>query len=318
MDIQKVGTFFNRRIKIRTLLTITLLLAYPALTISGRYLLERHIRRLVNSCQLGRIRTDIQRHRYIINGGTANVSLSGEVCNYLYLGTSGAGNSGTVEMTGGSLSTNYTYVGHGGTGTFNQSAGTNVVSSKLSLGYGSNGGYNLNGTGQLQASTESVGDFAGTGSFIQSAGTNTITTVLYVGSSSNANGSYDLSETGSLTAPNEYIGYYNIGTFSHSAGTNTVSGRLALGYEHNSNGTYNLSGTGQLNTGWEEVGIMGTGVFVQSGGANIMTHPSIGLTVGRGRRLQRNLYIKQRAIIRTKRVYWFLKHGQFPAVRRKQ
>ena len=83
----------------------------------------------------------------IYNGGTANVTQLGEACNYLYLGTSGTGNSGTVLMTDGSLSTNKEYVGVSGTGLFTQSGGTNTVLNNLYLAYDtdSNGTYNLNG-----------------------------------------------------------------------------------------------------------------------------------------------------------------------------
>ena len=46
---------------------------------------------------------DAGKNAYIDNGGTAQITQSGEECLYLYLGTS-AVTSGTVNMSGGSLS----------------------------------------------------------------------------------------------------------------------------------------------------------------------------------------------------------------------
>ena len=77
-------------------------------------------------------------------------------------------------MDGGSLNASYQYVGSTGTGTFTQTAGTNSITSNLYVGYntGSNGTYNLSGTGQLSAVSENVGYYSGTGTFIQTGGTN--------------------------------------------------------------------------------------------------------------------------------------------------
>jgi fibronectin-binding autotransporter adhesin len=115
---------------------------------------------------------------YISNGGTAIVTDSGEICNSLYLGESGAGKEGTVEMTGGSLSTSRALIGFTGDGTFNQSAGTNTVTNILFLGAnaGVNGTYNLSGTGQFSANREFIGfNPDATALFQQSGGTNTAT-----------------------------------------------------------------------------------------------------------------------------------------------
>ena len=54
----------------------------------------------------------------INNGGTATISTTGDACSNLYLGN-GTGNSGTVNMTGGSLAVaalGSEYVGYSGTG----------------------------------------------------------------------------------------------------------------------------------------------------------------------------------------------------------
>ena len=90
-NTQKFGTFFNRRIKIRTLLTITLLLAYPALTkatdnywnvASGDWSDTNP-----SPWSLGTVPTSTD-NAYIQNGSTAKITQTGEECDYLFLGTS--------------------------------------------------------------------------------------------------------------------------------------------------------------------------------------------------------------------------------------
>lgn len=147
------------------------------------------------------------------------------------------------------------------TGTVNQTGGQLVLAAGSSggqgglyLGYygGDTGFYNLSGNGSLQAVTEIVG-YGGTGTFAQTGGNNAVGTGgLFVGNqntysgTNNGTGTYTFS-SGTLTAPNESIGYHGSGTFTQSGGTNTVAagGTLSLGYQ--TTGTYNLSG-GTLNT----------------------------------------------------------------------
>ncbi len=192
--------------------------------------------------------TDID-YAYINNGGTAQITSSDEVCRDLYLGE-GSGESGSVTQTGG----------------------TNTLSGWLSLGEqsGSNGTYNLSGTGQLSADGETIG-YSGTGTFTQTGGTNTLSGWLYLGEQSGSNGTYNLSGTGQLSADWETIGDYGTGTFTQTGGTNTVSTSLYLGYAAGSNGTYNLSGTGQLSADGETIGYSGTGSFTQTGGTNTLS-----------------------------------------------
>src|ERR1035441_8009797 len=64
---------------------------------------------------------------YIANGGTANISLAGAACNYLYISSPTSANSSAIQMVGGGLSAAYESVGSDVTGTFNQSGGTNNV-----------------------------------------------------------------------------------------------------------------------------------------------------------------------------------------------
>ncbi len=208
---------------------------------------------------------------WIINGGTANVTQLGETCGTLSLGGSG---SGTVKMTGGSLSTaSYQYVGYSGTGTFMQSGGINGSGYfNLYLGYnaGSSGTYNLSGSGQLSPSYQYVG-YSGPGTFTQSGGTNSIFVNLYLGYNAGSSGTYNLSGSGQLSAGQEYVGHSGTGTFTQSGGSNTIIDQLSLGSGSGGTCTYNLSG-GQLSMSgfyaYEFVGGNGPGAFTQSGGTN--------------------------------------------------
>ena len=162
----------------------------------------------------------------VFNGGTVNITQSGEVCSTLSLGGS---STGIVNMTAGGLSVSTSAcVGYSGSGTFTQSGGTNTISSAtygLYLGYnsGSSGTYSLSGIGQLSANCEYVG-CSGSGTFTQSGGYNQ-NAGLYLGSGSNGNGTYNLNGTGQLSANSEYVGNSGTGTFNQSGGTNTMVGR---------------------------------------------------------------------------------------------
>jgi fibronectin-binding autotransporter adhesin len=111
---------------------------------------------------------------YIVNGGTTNISLPGEVCNSLTLGGTG---SSTIRMTAGQLTAKINgssggaeNIGSSGKGTFTQSGGTNTTSGGLFLGLnaGGSGTYNLNG-GMLNVS--GLGGGSGTAVFNFSGGT---------------------------------------------------------------------------------------------------------------------------------------------------
>jgi fibronectin-binding autotransporter adhesin len=173
-------------------------------------------------------------------------------------------------------------LGSNGTGLFNQSGGTNTVSSgQLFIGVNSTdkGFYYLSGTGSLTATGEDVG-YMGTGTFNQSGGSNSVNpgSALNVGELSNSIGVYTLSGSGTLSVSGyEYIGDAGSGTFNQSGGTNTINSgyTLYVGYNSVSNGTYNLSGTGTLSvTGFETVGVAGTGTFNQTGGTNTLNGTS--------------------------------------------
>ncbi len=217
----------------------------------------------------------------------------------LYLGVD-ADDQGFYTLGGtGALQAANEYLGYGGGGTVVQNAGTNIVTATLYLGYGSGsaGNYTLSGGSMSVAGNESIA-FGGAGTFNQSAGTNTATNSLTI--ANNANGSYSLSGTGTLSVGgNEYIGNGGGGsaTFSQSGGTNTITSAndteyvgytsngtyiqsggvnnmsspasLQLGYSTGVTGIYSLSGTAQLvNANFEGIGGSGTGSFIQTGGMN--------------------------------------------------
>jgi hypothetical protein len=80
-------------------------------------------------------------YAYIKNNGVATITQTGESCKNLYLGDT---NSGTVEMSDGSLSiSSNSYIGYSEIGTFTQIGGINSINSTVYVGYssGSNGTY---------------------------------------------------------------------------------------------------------------------------------------------------------------------------------
>ncbi len=132
----------------------------------------------------------------------------------------GADSSGTYTMSGGAFSASQNeFVGYSGTGVFNQSGGTNTVSSTTAFfevgdNVGATGTYNLSGTGTLTSnSSEYVGYFGG-GNFNQTGGTNTTPQNLTLGVVAGSTGSYSIS-AGSLTVGNNLV----VG----SAGTGTMT-----------------------------------------------------------------------------------------------
>ena len=186
----------------------------------------------------------------------------------------GSGNLTTNDllsgMSGGALSVANQYVGNGGTGSFTQTGGNNNINSyygSLYVGYNSGdaGTYNLSGSGQLSAPSESVG-YSGTGTFTQSGGTNS-TSYLYLGNNAGSSGTYNLRGSGLLSTYSEYVGSSGTGTFRQSGGTNSTS-YLYLGNNAGSSGSYDLRGNGLLSAYSEYVGSSGTGTFRQSGGTN--------------------------------------------------
>ncbi len=195
-------------------------------------------------------------YAYITNGGTATVTQTGEACYRLLLGDSGAGKSGTVIMSGGSLSVNtFSDVGYSGTGTFNLSAGTNtIIDGGLRLGYNANvsGFYYLSGTGQLTSQYEYIG-YWGSGIFEQSGGTNTIQNGLYLGYLTGSSGTYKLNG-GSLIL-GSYLGGSTTGAFNFGGGTLQASANFSTKYPMTLTG---INGNAKVDTAGHTVSLFGT------------------------------------------------------------
>ncbi|MBI4938620.1 MAG: PEP-CTERM sorting domain-containing protein [Nitrosomonadales bacterium] len=213
-----------------------------------------------------------------INGTGTHTHSTGTntVSGNLYLGYNSGGNGtynlGGISLTSGMLSGNFEYVGYSGTGVFNQTRGTNTVSTALYIGTnsGSDGTYNLS-AGTLSAASEYIGTFSSsTGAFNQSGGTNTVSADLFLGYLGGSSGTYTLSGTGNLSASSEFIGRSGSGDFTQIGGTNTISSNLYLGYNSGSSGTYNLN-VGSLSVFRETIGYSGTGAFNQLGGTHTVS-----------------------------------------------
>jgi fibronectin-binding autotransporter adhesin len=165
------------------------------------------------------------------------VTQSDEACLYLYLGNSGAGQSGAVQMNSGSLSASKEYIGNYGTGLFTQSGGTNTIAGNLYLGYntGGDGTYNLNG-GTLVVQSLSKG--SGTAAFNFGGGT------LKANSSWSATLPMNLTGTGG-NANVDTAGYALTlsGQLSGLGGLNKVgAGSLTLSGSNVYMGTTNING----------------------------------------------------------------------------
>jgi Passenger-associated-transport-repeat len=176
----------------------------------------------------------------------------------------------TSGISGGSLNANTQYVGYSGTGIFTQTAGTNILSWCLFLGYNSSssGTYILSGTGQLSAVSECVD----AGTFTHTGGTNTLGEALTVDSISATSATYNLSGTGQLAAKYEHIGSNGTGTFTQTGGANTVSSTLYIGESSGSSGTYSQTGgTNTITNGGSNGVYLGynsgsSGTYILSGG----------------------------------------------------
>ena len=179
--------------------------------------------------------------------GSGNVNLGG--------GSYFADNNAS-GISGGTLTSSYGYIGYAGTGVFAQSGGLHNEAAgpfdgAIFVGYkpGSNGTYNLSGSGVLNTMSEYVG-YSGFGTMNQSSGSNSngFFGALYVGYNAGSHGVYNLS----------------------GAGTCTIAWPtpLYLGYGAASSGGFNLSQSGLFTANSEFVGNSGSGAFTQTGGTN--------------------------------------------------
>ena len=97
----------------------------------------------------------------------------------------------------------------------------------------------------------------------------TSSSVFYLGVNDAANGTYNLSGSGTLLTASEEIGQRGTAIFTQSGGTHTAAGTIYLA-QRGGNATYTLSG-GSLSAGTEVIGDVGTGTFTQSAGTNTIT-----------------------------------------------
>lgn len=199
----------------------------------------------------------------------------------------------TSEISGGSITCRNHYIGGTGTGMFTQSAGTiSLINNSngggnLFVGHDScaNGTYVLSGTGYLYSTSAGGGNtyvgYSGTGTIRQSGGTLSLgssVTPLYVGYNPGASGTYELSGTGRLIAPYQYVGYSGTATFTQTGGTNSGAQKVFLGYNSDGNGVYNLSDSGSFTSYGLYVGYSGIGHFSQTGG--VASVGSLGIYLG--------------------------------------
>jgi hypothetical protein len=200
-----------------------------------------------------------------------NTAYPAAVLTSLTIDATGSGTMRLYQSYNHPLSAGYEVIGLYGTGTFQQTTGTNTVTTSLALGSysGSSGTYNLSG-GALSASNEYLGQY-GKGTFTQTGGTNSLSQNLWLGYHTGGIGNYVLSGSGSLSAAYEVIGYNGTGTFTQTGGTNTLTNNLVVGEGVGSVSSYTLSG-GNLSAGAEYIGWSGIGTFTHTGGTNTVTN----------------------------------------------
>ncbi|MBN2579719.1 MAG: autotransporter-associated beta strand repeat-containing protein, partial [Pirellulales bacterium] len=158
------------------------------------------------------------------SGGT-NTLLGSDKDGGLFLGSRSSG-QGVYNLSGtGRLTAAYEKIGYLGAGEFDQSGGTNLISTNLSLGIksGSQGSYLLSGSAELSAPVEIIGDL-GTGIFTQSGGVHTVTTSLTLANGSSSSGTYQLNG-GTLVV--QAIGQ-GVGTAVFDFGGGTLKARTTL------------------------------------------------------------------------------------------
>jgi fibronectin-binding autotransporter adhesin len=246
---------------------------------------------------------------FLQGGGSSNLAIGG--ASYLLIGDL-PGSSGTVSMSGGSLTADSTYVGlNEGVGIFLQSAGSSDLGGGvvIGLGAGSPGTILLSGGSFVTGSTNVgviAGDGGGSGTFLQS-GTLSVSNLgtFVIGDGTGSTGTGSLTG-GSLSAGVTYVGnvggtgYFlqNAGSSSlgavlvTSTGTISLTGGTLTAQSLNNGGSITINSTAYitggaalngtpLSTGTTTVGGNGgTGTLMQSGSLSVS---NLGwLTVGGG------------------------------------
>jgi hypothetical protein len=88
---------------------------------------------------------------------------------------------------------------------------------------------------------------------------------LYAAYQAGASGTYELSQSGSVSVTDESIGHAGQGTFNQTGGSN-IATNVTIGYVSTGVGTYNLGG-GTFQADSLVIGKAGAGVFSQTGGS---------------------------------------------------
>jgi hypothetical protein len=254
---------------------------------------------------------------FIDPSGTGNLILSQTLSTSVMIAESellgdhadGAASAIYTQSAGSNSASTLTLGKTGGSGIYNQSGGVNNVDSIIYLG-GNSGGvgtYNLAADGTLNSELVFVGN-NGTGVFNQSGGNHTVyfgsTDGLFIGMNAGSTGTYNLSNSASLSCSGTYetVGERGTGTFNQTGGSNfsetlTVAdfGTGTFNQSGGSNhsvyllmangaaaiGTYNLSNSAELKVNFSEnIGGDGTGSFNQSGGSNSCVTLNIALDAG--------------------------------------
>jgi len=234
---------------------------------------------------------DFNHNTYIANGNnqsdptSGTYNLSAGVLNVkreFAIGREGASATGTLNMTGGTITKTgdeKMIVGHNnGVGIVVHSGGTiNVNQNELYIGNenaGASGTYTLSGTGALNVANEVVvGRESGTGTLNVNGGT--ITTSgngnMYVG---RRNGTGTLNQTDGTIVVNREFGVgtrddnkIGTGTYNLSGGSIAVANNFFLGKEQGSSGTMDMTGGTMSTSDKLQIGHnQATGILTQSGG----------------------------------------------------
>ncbi len=197
-----------------------------------------------------------------------------EVANELRLGNA-ASNTGTLNMSGGSLTHGSANVGLNGTGVVNITGGAITSAGSVSIGGGgaANGTITVDGSG----SSWSAGNLlyvgsAATGSLAISNGGTFSNTFSHVGRTATGNGTVTVSGAGSswVNSSAVQIGASGTGSLSISGGgrVDTI-GTSFVGANAGSDGTVTISGAGSIweSAGQVRVGWNGTGLLtIEDGG----------------------------------------------------
>jgi hypothetical protein len=163
-------------------------------------------------------------------------------------------------------------IGSSGNGVYTQSGGTNTVTSNLILGNlgGSNGTYNLSGSGLLSNAGPATLGFSGAATFVQSGGTHSTSSYVNIAAGAGGTAAYTMTAGTLSFASTSYWGYDGSATFTQSGGT-TTGGSVIVGNNTGSgviniSNTANFTLTGSLDLGGDGIPPEGTGVLNMSGG----------------------------------------------------